>query len=196
MLFLAALVSLLPLTTLASPIVNKPANTKAVADYATISKILNDIITQCNKLVATAGKFNGEPIDAVPILDDSGELLKMLKEGQVTISGTEAIGLIDSIVVLYPVYNLNTAVDGVVKILIDKKAMFDKAGVTMVVADRLDEEKVAAQALVTAVVSKLPAYLPGVIGTTAAQPILDKLDKAAAAFKVTAPAPASPRARK
>jgi hypothetical protein len=112
----------------------------------------------------------------------------MLKEGVTKVSGTEAIGLIDSIEVLYPVYNLNTAVDGVVKILVDKKAMFDKAGVTMVVADRLDEEKAAAQALVTAVVSKLPAYLPGVIGTTAAQPILDKLDKAAAAFKVAAPA--------
>lgn len=68
MLFLTALVSLLPLTALASPIVNKPANTRAVADYATVSKVLNDIITQCNKLVTTAGKFNGDPIDAVPIV--------------------------------------------------------------------------------------------------------------------------------
>lgn len=112
----------------------------------------------------------------------------MLKKGVTTVSSTEVIGLIDAIEVLYPVYNLNTAVDGVVKGLVDKKAMFDKAGVTMVVADRLEEEKAAAQQLVTAVVSKLPAYLPGIIGTTAAQPILDKLDKAAAAFKVPAPA--------
>lgn len=114
----------------------------------------------------------------------------MLKDGQVTVSSTEAIGLIDAIQVLYPVYKLNTAVGAVVNILMEKRAMFDKAGVTMVVADRLDEEKDAAQALVTAVVSKLPAYLPGIIGTTAAQPILNKLDKAAAAFKVPAPAPA------
>jgi hypothetical protein len=114
--------------------------------------------------------------------------LTMLKEGVTKVSGTETIGLIDSIEVLYPVYNLNTAVDGVVKILMEKKPMFDKAFVTMVVADRLEEEKAAAQALVTAVVSKLPAYLPGIIGTTAAQPILDKLDKAAAAFKVVPPA--------
>jgi hypothetical protein len=109
----------------------------------------------------------------------------MLKEGITKISGTEALGLIDSIEVLYPVYNLNTAVDGVVKGLIEKKAMFDKAGVTVMVADRLTEEKDAAAQLVTAVVSKLPTYLPGIIGTTAAQPILDKLDKAAAAFKST-----------
>lgn len=68
MLFLSALVSLLPLTALASPIVTQPANVQAVTDYATISKVLNDIITQCKKLVATAGKFNGEAIDAVPIV--------------------------------------------------------------------------------------------------------------------------------
>ncbi|QDS77990.1 hypothetical protein FKW77_002171 [Venturia effusa] len=188
MLFLSALVSLLPLAAFASPIVTQPFNSKAVADYATVSKVLNDIITQCKKLAATGGKFYGDPIDAVPILDDSGQLLKMLKEGEAKISGTETIGLMDSVEVLYPVYNLNTAVDGVVQMLMDKKAMFDKAGVTMVVSDRLDEEKTAAQALVTAVVAKLPAYMPGVIGTTAAQPILDKLDKAAFAFKPAAPA--------
>jgi len=188
MLFFSAVVSLLPLMALASPIVNDQANTKAVADYATISKVLNDIIAQCNSLTASASKFNGDAIDAVPILDASGTLLTMLKEGYTKVSTTDAMGLVDSIEVLYPVYNLNTAVDGVVKVLVDKKAMFDKAGVTMVVADRLAEEKEAAQALVTAVVSKLPSYLPGVIGTTAAQPILDKLDKAAAAFKVAAPA--------
>lgn len=116
----------------------------------------------------------------------------MLKEGQTKVSGTETIGLIDSIEVLYPVFNLNTAVGGVVKILTEKKAMFDKAGVTLVVADRLEEEKTAAQALVTAVVSKLPVYLPGIIGTTAAQPILDKLDQAAATFKAPAGDPSAP----
>jgi hypothetical protein len=68
MLFLSAVVSLLPLAALASPIVNNQANTKAVADYATISKVLNDIIAQCGSLVATAQKFNGEAIDAVPIV--------------------------------------------------------------------------------------------------------------------------------
>jgi len=107
----------------------------------------------------------------------------MLKDGVTKVSATEAIGLIDSIEVLYPVYNLNTAVDGVVKSLIEKKAMFEKAGVLMVVADRLAEEKDVAQQLVTAVVNKLPAYLPGIIGTTAAGPILTKLDQAVAAFR-------------
>jgi hypothetical protein len=68
MLFFSAVVSLLPLAALASPIENKPTNTKAAADYATISKVLNDIIKQCNSLVASAAKFNGEPIDAVPIV--------------------------------------------------------------------------------------------------------------------------------
>ncbi|KAE9973599.1 hypothetical protein Vi05172_g12627 [Venturia inaequalis] len=195
MLFLSALVSLLPLTALATPIATQPANVKAVADYPTISKVLNDIITQCKKLVATSARFTGDAVDAVPILDDSGTLLKMLKDGQAKVSGTETIGLKDSIEVLYPVYNLNTAVDGVVKSLMDKKPMFDKVGVTLVVADRLEDEKTAAQALITAVVSKLPAYLPGVIGTTAAQPIMDKLEKATNAFKPADSAtPASPAA--
>jgi len=68
MLFLSAVVSLLPFMALASPIVNNQANTKAVADYATISKVLNDIIAQCNSLTAATGKFTGEAIDAVPIV--------------------------------------------------------------------------------------------------------------------------------
>jgi hypothetical protein len=68
MLFFSAVVSLLPLGALASPIVNNPANTKAVADYATISKVLNDVITQCGDLVAKTKVFNGEVIDAVPIV--------------------------------------------------------------------------------------------------------------------------------
>lgn len=106
-----------------------------------------------------------------------------MKEGITKVSGTEAMGLLDSIEVLYPVYNLNTAVDGVVKGLVEKKSLFDKAGLTMIVSDQLEEQKGVAAQLVTAVVSKLPSYLPGIIGTTAAQPILDKLDKAAAAFK-------------
>lgn len=68
MLFLSAIVSLLPLTALATPIFTQPAKVKAVADYPTISKVLNDIIAQCKKLVATSGKFKGEAIDAIPIV--------------------------------------------------------------------------------------------------------------------------------
>lgn len=68
MLFLSALVSLLPLTALATPIATQPANVKAVADYPTISKVLNDIITQCKKLVATSARFTGDAVDAVPIV--------------------------------------------------------------------------------------------------------------------------------
>jgi hypothetical protein len=68
MFFFGAVVSLLPLVALASPIVNNPANTKAAADYATISKVLNDVITQCGDLSAKAKAFNGDAIDAVPIV--------------------------------------------------------------------------------------------------------------------------------
>jgi hypothetical protein len=105
-----------------------------------------------------------------------------MKAGIAKISSTTAMGLTDAIQILGQVSNLNTAVEGVVKGLIEKKGLFDKAGLTAVVSDRLIEEKNAAQELVTAVVSKLPSYIPGAIGTTAAGPILTKLDQAVAAF--------------
>jgi len=68
MLLFSAVVALLPLSVLASPLPPVPANSKAVADYATISKVLNDVIGVCNELTAKTKAFNGEAIDAVPIV--------------------------------------------------------------------------------------------------------------------------------
>jgi hypothetical protein len=56
------------LTVLASPISTTPTKTKAVADYATISKVLNDVSASCNDLTAKTKGFNGEVLDAVPIV--------------------------------------------------------------------------------------------------------------------------------
>jgi hypothetical protein len=70
----------------------------------------------------------------------------------------------------------------VVAALINKRSEFEKAFLAFMVSDQLIQQKAAAQKLVDAIVAKLPAYVPGVIGTTLAGPILANLDKAVLAY--------------
>jgi hypothetical protein len=119
----------------------------------------------------------------VPILDISQDILKVLKSGGPKIMNSTAMGLVDTIAILIPVYNLNTAVNSTVTALIAKKPDFDKAYVSIVIQDQLDQYKTHAKSVVDAVVAKLPDYIPGMIGTFLASPILSNLDSAVAAYK-------------
>jgi hypothetical protein len=174
--------SLLAFSTLASPVSNNHASLNR-RDYPTIKAVLDEVIKNLNDLTSKAKTWKGEAIDAVPILDSSAVLLKSLQKGYTTCSNTTAIGLTDAISILMPVNTLNNAVDAVVNALIDKKPLFDKAFLTIVVSDQLIMQKEAAVKVIDAVIAKLPAYVPGVVGTTLVGPVLTKLDKAITAFK-------------
>jgi hypothetical protein len=160
-------------------------------DLPTIQGGLNKVESKIDELTALAKTFEGDAVKAVPILESAAVILQTLKEVTTSISSTDALGLIDSITILGTVYTLNTAVDNLVNALIDKKPMFDKAFLTIIVLDELTKDTAAAKLLIDAIVAKLPAYIPGAIGTVVASPIIAKLDNAVATFSTTAPAPSA-----
>jgi hypothetical protein len=186
--------ALFPLTIIASALpVQKLQNGQSLSRRDTLSEqgpqdfpaqiVMNGVSNSLNELTKAIKKFDGEAINAVPVLDVSQAIIKKLKDGPTEIMAGTTMGLVDAISILLPVYTLYTAADNAVKSLIEKKPLFDKAYVTIVVADQLEQYKETAQKLVDAIVAKLPAYLPGVIGTTIAGPILTIIDNAVAAYK-------------
>jgi hypothetical protein len=174
--------SLLAFSAFSSPVQTRNTHLHR-RDYATIKAVLDDVIKNLNDLTAKAKGWKGEAIDAVPILDSSAALLKSLQTGYTKCNQTGPIGLTDAISILMPVNSLNNAVDAVVNALIEKKPQFDKAFLTIVVSDQLIMQKAAAIKVIDAVIAKLPAYVPGVVGTTLVGPVLTKLEKAITAFK-------------
>jgi hypothetical protein len=155
----------------------------AAQNWTVVGGAMDITQTAVKNLTKIVKTFDGEALNAVPILDASSALYATLVNSTSKIEATDAIGLIDTLVLLLKVYTLNSAVADVVDSLKAKKPLFDKAFVTIVVADELEKQSVAAQNLVTAIVAKLPAYIPGFLGTFFASGILQKLQTAADAFK-------------
>ena len=158
-----------------------------VADFATVSGVLTAISNDLGKLSTAVGKFNGQPIDAVPILDQAKVVLDDITEGSKKISSTEVLGLIDTIGILIPLFSLDSAVSTTINALIQKKPQFAEAFVDFVVSDQLVLFNGAANQLVKEVVAKLPAYLPTFIAQVFYQGILTNLDKGVQGFAAGAP---------
>jgi Hydrophobic surface binding protein A len=152
-------------------------------DLTTIWSILNIITDDLNKMNKTIEVFDGDPLKAVPILDAAAITLKDLKMGFDKVNATDELNLITSAVILYPVYYLYYAVDGVTSQLVAKKDLFDKASVLFVVQDELQAFKKTAGDLITATLSKIPWYL-GIISGPIGNSIKGMLDTAAKAYGV------------
>jgi len=166
----------------------------AVADLATVSGVLSAITTDLGKLTAAVGKFNGQPIDAVPILDQAKVVLDDITSGSQKVQTTEVLGLIDTIGILIPLFSLDSAVGTTINALIQKKPQFKEAFVDYVVSDQLGLFNTAANQLVKDIVAKLPAYLPTFIAQIFYQGILTNLEKGVKEFSDGAPDTPAPTA--
>jgi hypothetical protein len=160
-------------------------------DLATVQGGLRRVASLIDDLTTKAKPFDGDVIQAVPVLETSALILNAIKDETKKISNTEALSFTETISILGTVYTLNNAVGDLVNVLIEKKPLFTKAFIAIVVADQLEMQTEAARLLVDAVVAKLPSYIPGVIGTFVASPILTKLERAVTAFTTNA-APSAP----
>lgn len=175
----------------AAPTATEPSKALVVKrDYKTVTGILGQVSKDLDSLTAKVKDFDGQAINAVPVLDAAAAALKTLKDGAVTVQGQndlqkDVLSLVDTIFLLGSLNTLNTAVDNVTKNLVAKKEQFDQALVGFVVSDQLVNFQGAAKGLVDAVVAKLPAYLPTVLAQVFYQPILTKLDNAVKAFPNT-----------
>jgi hypothetical protein len=148
-------------------------------DYATVNGVLKQLSTDLKALTTQVKTFDGQVINAVPVLDAAAVALKTMKNGTAKItSQSDVLGLNDTLSLLGSLYNLDSAVGAVTKSLVDKKPQFEQALVGFVVADQLISFQAAAKGLVDAIVAKLPAYLPTAVASIFYSPILTKLDNA------------------
>jgi hypothetical protein len=152
-------------------------------DLGPIWSVLNLITDDLTKMNKTIELFDGSPLLAVPILDAAAATLKDINMGFDKINSTEELNLVTAAAVLYPVYYLYQAVDGVTSQLVAKKALFEKADVLFVVADELANFKKSAGTLITATLSKVPWWL-GIISQPIGNSIKTLLDNAAKAYGV------------
>jgi hypothetical protein len=171
---------------LASAVIAKPnvenLNTLQKRDYATVNGVLKQLTTDLNSLTKIVNTFDGQVINAVPVLDAAAIALKTMKEGTVKITGqtatTDVLGIVDTLSLLGSLYSLDSSVGAVTKSLVTKKPQFEQALVGFVVADQLISFQAAAKELVNSIVTKLPAYLPTPVASVFYNPILNKLDAA------------------
>jgi len=160
-------------------------------DGKTIVAVMVKIGGQLDKMKSQVTGWDGDAEKAVDILSASTAVMETLKAGIQTIQTTDAMGLTDALNMIPATNTLNTAVDGLITALISSKPKFDAAFLSTVVFDQLELQKVASAKMVDVIVAKLPAYVPGAIGTAMSAGILASLDKGVAAFKDPS-APAKP----
>jgi len=169
--------------------------------------VLNKITSQLGTMDTAIQKFkwkgsDQDAIDAVPILDRAGEVLKTMREGVGQIKAAPQLGLGETIAILGPLASLITAVNKVTTGLKDKKADFESAALKQVVADQLATFLAEAKIIVAQTLDKLP--LPTSITGIFAQPILTTLEEALSSYgggtaevappsSAPAPAPAAPK---
>jgi len=155
---------------------------QAYADYETVNGILTNITLAVTKLTGEVEKFDGQPINAVPILDEAQAIALILEDGSAKAKATTVLGLNDTIAILPGLGGLESAVTTAITALEGKKPQFETVGVTFVVADQLIALNGGANQLVKDIVAKLPAYLPTAIAQIFYQGILTTLDKAVKSF--------------
>jgi hypothetical protein len=135
------------------------------------------------QLQADINRFNGEPTDAVPILNTATSILDVIKDGTGKVSGAQSLGLFETIGILGPLGSLYSSVGGVIDSLMGKKKIFEENSLSLVLIEQLELFNTESKKLVDAVTAKLPAIIPTAIASIFSQPILDKLSEGLTKFK-------------
>lgn len=124
------------------------------------------------------------------VLTASTNAQTTIKASTTTIMGSDVLSLTDALTLQQSATTLTTSANTTIQSLITKKPIFDQLGATSAVAMNLMQQKTAAAALGTAIVSKVPA-----IGQSIAQSSIDQintvLDQGIAAYSTGATTAAS-----
>jgi len=189
-------VALLATAVVAKPIDTTTLDVLAPLDLPTVQTVFTAVQEKIDKMVAQVKEFTGDTKQMEPILAASSDILAALNDGAGKISSSPAMGIADALGILGPVGTMASKVDEIVSALTVKKETFDKASVTAVVIQQLQDQRLAADKLAKAIVANLP--LPGLIGPIAApiaKQFTDKLEGGLKAFGAEPAAlPAGPAA--
>jgi len=157
------------------------AGTMAPLDLVSVTDTFNAIQAGIDKMVANVKAYTGgSAAQVAAIQSDSDNVLKIIRDGTDKVAKSPAMGIADAIGILGPVGTLSSKVDEIINALASKKEVLTKNNLASVVLKDLQDQKNAAEKLVTAILNNLP--LPSLLGAIAApiaKQITDKLDAGA-----------------
>lgn len=122
-------------------------------DLATIQGVIGDVSTKLQALNTAAQGFSG---DATALTSASSDLSSTIKSGTSTVQGTDALTLTDAVSLQSTVQGLQGNAQTLVDNLSSKKSAIEQAGLCDTVLQQSQGLSTDSQALIDAVVSKVP----------------------------------------
>lgn len=122
-------------------------------DLATIQGVIGDVSTKLTALNDAAQSFSG---DASGLTSASSDLSSTIKSGTSTVQGTDALTLTDAVSLQSTVQGLQSNAQTLVDNLASKKSAIEQAGLCDTVLQQSEGLSTDSQALIDAVVSKVP----------------------------------------
>jgi len=153
----------------------------ASAQVATLIATVNGVNQATADLNTAVKSFSGAS-DVKALQAASDKLGSAVTAGVSTVNGASTITLTDAVQIQGQVQNLQTAVESVVNDLISKKQSLYSAGAGAQVESNLQDQLKGAQALSSAISSKVPPEVAGLAQTLSAG-IATALQKGVDAFK-------------
>lgn len=122
-------------------------------DLATIQGVIGDVSTKLTALNDAAQSFSG---DASGLTSASSDLSSTIQSGTSTVQGTDALTLTDAVSLQSTVQGLQSNAQTLVDNLASKKSAIEQAGLCDTVLQQSQGLSTDSQALIDAVVSKVP----------------------------------------
>ncbi|PHH64291.1 hypothetical protein CDD81_4775 [Ophiocordyceps australis] len=134
-------------------------------DLATITGILSSVGSDIDSLGNTVQGYNG---DAGPVVSSADKLISTLKDGTTKAEGSSQLDLTGALGLQQPVKDLQSKAENLLTQFKSKKQTIEEAGQCGTVREKLSSIDSNGQALIKAIVSKVPTEAQGIANGLAA----------------------------
>ncbi|KAL3956740.1 hypothetical protein ACCO45_009586 [Purpureocillium lilacinum] len=124
-----------------------------VRDLATVTGVISNVGNEIDNLDKAAKAFSG---DQKPVVAAAEKLIQALKDGKTKVAGSDDLSLADALGLQEPVKALQAKGETLEKDFKAKRSEVEKAGACGTVRQNLGDINENSQALISAVVSKVP----------------------------------------
>jgi len=162
--------------------------TGAVAQLTTLNPVITTIVSDVGNLDTA---IKGFTTDAGPVLTAGKTLLDDINAGVATAKGSSDLSQNDALALTTPIQGLQSATEGLIKDLTDKKCGFVTAGKAGDVLTNLQDQLTASKALADAITAKVPTALQS-IAAQLSSGIATAIQGGVTSFKDTSSCPAAP----
>lgn len=154
--------------------------TPAQRDIKTITGVIADITSKVQSLGGAINAYNGGNVDKIQAASD--DIVATTEDAIVTVKGEDVLADIDALQLTVPIQSLISDISDAIDALISKKEQVAAAGAGPQTYKSLQAQKTAAEALATALTSKVSDNIKS-IAATLAKGISDAIQKGIAAYE-------------